>query len=103
MRMVDRDGRPIEVSDERAGDVRQFPVPEDVPDEVLMTKSSSRSGDGDRFYHRPDPENPDRPDCQVAGREEARWRTRSTHGITGNYPACPYCWPEFANEEVVTA
>lgn len=92
VKFVDRDGNPIEISRDRAGEVRQYPEPlDDVPDEVLITRSYL-SGSSGRYYHRPDPEDPSRPDCQLANRESASWSTWSSHAVPGNFPACPYCF-----------
>ena len=92
MKFVDRDGEPIEITGDQAGEVRTYPVPDEVPDRVVMTRAYLTGSSG-RFYHRPDPDDPSRPACKRAGaREDASWNNWPSHGVPGNFPPCSRCF-----------
>lgn len=90
--MVDRDGNPIEISHDLAGDVKQFPIPEGVPDRLIMKPARLGSSE-DRRYHRPDADDPEVPGCSEGNRQRVTWRAVPSHAIPGNYPACEWCFP----------
>lgn len=92
MRIVDRDGNPIEASKELAGEVREYPEPDDPPEKIVHR--GWRSNSKNRTYHRADPDQPKKPACKAKNWSDGSWSRRSSHGIVGNYPACPECFPE---------
>lgn len=91
MNIVDRDGQPLETDPDRAGVVREYPVPDDLPERVVMRRAHM-SGNRHRIYHLPADDDPEIPACRSACRSNANWYNWPIHGVPGNFPPCTQCF-----------